>query len=300
MALGFAVARSLSDRLRPGDSPKYAAMMGVVTVKDWLDQLLGPIDSTDSGEFDTWTQQHWLNFNHVANLAEQIQPEAKMTRQQLGEFWLRHAAIRGVSNQKGWDLVIPAYQSDDMPIGDQIFSLARLSYVAIQIKNCAEKPKVASELAPSLASWPEGKPSLNTLELFLDLCGRTTLPHRAYLPTSESRRKGAEPHKYRIEVGGFNHSTYPILAKLDYDVQRKVPSLFGLPQKGAQNYESDYADYVRTLTNPQTATYLRLAKMLKQHNLPSIPALPSTTEDGKKWRDDHMEDDEATILVDSD
>ncbi|SPO31504.1 uncharacterized protein UTRI_06634 [Ustilago trichophora] len=298
-AIDFAVAQSLTDRLRPGDLPKYAAMMGVVTVKDWLDQLLGPINSTGSGEFTTWTQQHWLNFKHVANLSKQVKPRAKMTRQQLGEFWLQHAAIQGVCNQKGWDLVIPAYQSDNMPTGDQIFSLSPLSYGTIQIKNCAGKPKVASEIGPPLASWPKGKPLVDTLELFLDLRGSTTLPHRAYLATSKSKSRDTEPHTYCVEVGGFNQSTYPILAKLDSDTQSKVPTLFRLPQKGARNYQSDYADYVRNIADRQTTNHLRLAERMKQGTYPSIGALPPTTEDCKEWRDDDLKGVGETSGVES-
>ncbi|KAJ1019384.1 hypothetical protein NDA16_004501 [Ustilago loliicola] len=159
-----------ADDRAPRSEDVYKAVMGLVTVKEWLDVLVGPeindttppvrrsnplrrsreeferedaggldkssemaadvIQGTAVNDFKQWSSRRWINFKHVVSLEESIRHEEVIDRSLLLELWLRHAAARGISNQEGWDLLIPTYQTDDEvpPDGDVCIDVNRLSY----------------------------------------------------------------------------------------------------------------------------------------------------------------------------
>lgn len=190
---------------------KYASIMGVVTVYDWLQELLGPVqDQQDGSTFTAWCKSHWLNFKHVADLAHQIKPGDAMPRHLLGEFWLRHIAMRGVSNQKGWELLIPIYKSEVMPVEEQQAFLTRnLTYIVLQFKNTVNKPSVPEAIGPPLAH-AVGAGTTTALELFFDLRGHFDQQHKVEMRITAARSP-LRQLRYQIQVVGLDSPTFPLL-----------------------------------------------------------------------------------------
>lgn len=62
-------------------------------------------------------------------LEHQIQSGLSMPIDDLGDIWMRHAAMRGVSNQCGWSLLLPIYGCDEPPVRNQVFLMHKLLYV---------------------------------------------------------------------------------------------------------------------------------------------------------------------------
>lgn len=243
----------------------YEDIMGLVTVGDWLQQLLGYTTGDFEQDFVSWSKRHWLNFKHVARYGAQIQAGQTLPRCLLLELWIRHAAVRGVVNQKGWDLLIPIYESESKPTGDQIFSSAKLSYIAVQVKNWTSKPDVPNVLGPPMSKWPGADYLPDTLELFLDLRGAPKLPHTWTIPRASS--PAAFGRRYRLVVPGLNRSVFPLIDKLDSEARRRLPTLFGLPKEGIRNRKTDSAAYLRQLTDDELVEDLKQAEMDKKGNL---------------------------------
>lgn len=61
----------------------------------------------------------------------------------LVELWFQHVVVQGIPNQLGGDLLIPIYKSSSnkAPNDGNKLNKSRLSYVAIQVKNCLKWPR---------------------------------------------------------------------------------------------------------------------------------------------------------------
>ncbi|SYW81437.1 uncharacterized protein UBRO2_04307 [Ustilago bromivora] len=168
MAIDLAMSQRYSNHLRyyisawpaPSANTKYAALYGLVSVHDWLctltgskyvecapavsgsssgypgsedgDQVMADQDQADQGlpsQLASWARRAWLNFTHPAILPKQIPHDRRIGTELLRELWIRHATAQGVSNQAGWDLLIPVYEShsDQPPNGADKFDETKLS-----------------------------------------------------------------------------------------------------------------------------------------------------------------------------
>ncbi|CDR87602.1 uncharacterized protein SPSC_03450 [Sporisorium scitamineum] len=258
--------------------PHYIALMGVVTLHDWLECLIGSFDRTSDtfdSKFRDWSRRQWLNFKHVADLEHQIKGEVSMPIDVLGEFWMRHAAIRGVSNQCGWDLLLPIYESDEPPVGKQVFSMHKLSYVALQVKNCASKPSPPQVIGPSLPDLLENSQSRVSLEMFLDLRSKAD----ATLSWSTFKHTHSGFHQvHRVSVFGSSTRTFPLLAQLNTKARDKIPLLFGLASMFTDDFEIDMTEFSRSCEQAPLLSYLRSAQIVKEGKLNQTTSIPSTDE----------------------
>ncbi|SPO26867.1 uncharacterized protein UTRI_10161 [Ustilago trichophora] len=244
----------------------YPALFGLVSVRDWLKNLISDIGRLDSPPLFTpqednnqmqlesdeaassapdaarqlaeWSDRAWLNFKHIVRLEEQLPIKDVMDPDYLAELWVRQAAAQGISNQPGWDLLIPVYESSTPAAPDdksEAFDKSKLSYVAVQVKNCIKFPteKLKEPVGPRLAS-SELK---QCLEIFVDLKGkaRHTGPilsqrrHTAAESTAEAKQADTVSQllRHHLLVTGLDAITFPILDKLVSPASDQVCLLFG-------------------------------------------------------------------------
>ncbi|CCF48821.1 conserved uncharacterized protein (N-terminal fragment), partial [Ustilago hordei] len=121
-----------------------------------------------------WAGRAWLNFKHIVPSEDQVNAQKVLDAEELVQLWFRQAAAQCITNQSGWDFLIPVYESNtnEAPSDAEMFDKAKLSYIAIQVKNCIKRPSKAvrdGEVGPRLA-MAEGKQK-ECLELFFDLKG---------------------------------------------------------------------------------------------------------------------------------
>ncbi|TKY89890.1 hypothetical protein EX895_001187 [Sporisorium graminicola] len=236
---------------------RYACTMGLVRLDRWLDILIGneydprvpaadpkqaPLYSPQvSKDFRAWCKSQWLNFKHVAALPKQVKMSKTLDRNLLAHFWLRHAAMRGPANQEGWDLLIPLYNSESVPIGDEPFQINQLSFVAIQVKNELYSPNFPDPLGPTLSAVniadvnlgeckhqqqhqhehqqepaPQGQEqeqgqvaltsssSTTTLELYLDLRGPSRTPSLLKMSAPRASKPKQEDHQEQQQQTRYN------------------------------------------------------------------------------------------------
>ncbi|CDR98617.1 uncharacterized protein SPSC_02402 [Sporisorium scitamineum] len=256
--------------------PTYIALMGVITLHDWLECLIGSSDRTSDTldpKFRDWSRRQWLNFKHVADLEHQIRGDVSMPIDVPGEFWMRHAAIRGVSNQCGWDLLLPLYECDEPPVGELVFSMHKLSYVALQVKNCANKPAPPNVIGQLLPDLSEVSQSLVSLEMFLDLRSKAD----ATLSWSTFKHPNNGFHQvHRVSVFGFGTSTFPLLTQLDTEARDKIPLLFGLASFVTNDFEMDRTELSRSCEQEPLLSYLRSAQTVKEGKLNQTTSIPDT------------------------
>ena len=275
--------------------PDYTSLMGVISLSEWLDCLIGSSDATSDSKFRAWCRRQWLNFKHVADLENQIKSGASVPIDMLGEFWMRHAAIRGVTEQCGWDLLLPIYECDKgPPVGDEPFLMHKLSYVVLQVKNCASRLTAPDMIGPSLPDLEVASQSMVSLELFLDLGD-----------AGSTKRWSQRKHQYhsrqtvhRVNVSGHGIETFPLLAQLDAKAQDKVPVILSLPTSGEDDFGIDKTNHVRARCQPTSGqadfgtdkanyvrahcqepllSYLRKAQTVKDGKLNPTTCIPDTT-----------------------
>ncbi|CDW97621.1 hypothetical protein [Sporisorium scitamineum] len=286
---------------------RYACTMGLVRLDQWLDMLIGsqidtsiPIAVDDSPrqaasysrqlnqDFKAWTKTQWLNFKHVADLPQEVNMAKCLDRGLLAQFWLRHAAMRGISTQAGWDLLVPVYHSVQTPIGDEPFEMKRLSFVAIQVKNELYNPKFPNPLGPELSADDvddahEASSSCNTtLELYLDLRGPSRLPHLARMDAKSPHEQRKHRHtRYNIYVSGLDTERYPVLNGLQGDARGLMPTMFGLSYLGTNRFESDFIEAVDQLPQEaQQQAHKQLHEL--QGYMPMLNGIPRQSP--QQWR----------------
>ncbi|CDR87091.1 uncharacterized protein SPSC_00011 [Sporisorium scitamineum] len=274
-----ALAKSLTSRPTLPFDTKYDAVFGLVTVREWLETLaFQPAEGRDEASSDpmdvdtgcadeqepanrdprkqlgssrlaAWADRAWLNFKHMVRLPKQIpHGEAKVMRSEvLLELWFRNAAAQGISNQEGWDILIPIYESDDdkPPKPSSIFDKARLSYVAIQVKNCIKRPDakvLAAPVGPNLCV-AQGT-TKECLELFIDLKatnGRHVISQRPAMPSPQGMLR------HHILVAG---SALCVLDRLTGPARNVVGMLFGNADSlDTLEFDNEQAKYVQRVKN---------------------------------------------------
>jgi len=239
----------------------YDAIFGLVTVREWLRTMIGdtdwpcfePVgrqskyegqamdldsdDRKDPSPMLAWVDRAWLNFNHIVTLDRKIAHDKSLDLDILVELWFRHAALVGVVNQDAWDLLIPVYESkpvgeDASPPKDEQFDKNRLTYIAIQVKNRANKAseaELAKRVGPLLPARPApGIPGFpmkrECLEMFFDL--RSQIPDP---PEPEARENddGPDMIRYNFYVNGLTTQSLPVIKQLVSPEDELVLLLFG-------------------------------------------------------------------------
>ena len=149
---------------------------------DWSEQSPKPQQETLPPPLASWANRAWINFKHPVILPKQVPHDSRIDLDLLAELWCRHVAAQGVSNQPGWDLLIPVYVSDtDTPPSDNdLFDISRLSYIAIQVKNRIGSPSAEEKDAPVGPILTLGKQTIKEcLEIFFDING--TCPSKGHI-----------------------------------------------------------------------------------------------------------------------
>ncbi|KAJ1030608.1 hypothetical protein NDA16_001516 [Ustilago loliicola] len=311
MAIDLAMSQRYSSDLRyynysgpstPADT-KYTALYGLVSVHDWLRTLAGSkyvdcastVSGSSSGypgsedgdqvmadrdqaadqglppQLAAWARRAWLNFTHPAILPNQVSHNRRIGTELLRELWIRHATAQGVSNQAGWDLLIPVYEShSDQPPNDaDKFDETKLSYIAIQVKNCINRPtREVREAAvgPRLAVDQEKQ----CLELFFDLKGPASSRGHEYSqrrhPTPASNKQRAPKTKeqeeedaesrlllrHHVFISGLTPEGLPPLKQLKGPAARQVRLLFGdADSLDTLGFDEVLANYVRRLPSEE-------------------------------------------------
>ncbi|KAJ1031363.1 hypothetical protein NDA16_000804 [Ustilago loliicola] len=310
MAIDLAMSQRYSNDLRyyisngPSTSAdtKYTALYGLVSVHDWLrtltgskyvecapavsgsssgypgsedgDQVMADRDQADQGlpsQLASWARRAWLNFTHPAILPKQIPHDRRIGTELLRELWIRHATAQGVSNQAGWDSLIPVYEShsDQSPNDADKFDETKLSYIAIQVKNCINRPtREVKEAAvgPRLAVDQEKQ----CLELFFDLKGPASSRGHEYSqrrhPTPASNKQRAPKTKeqeeedaksrlllrHHVFISGLTPEGLPPLKQLKGPAARQVRLLFGdADSLDTLEFDEAQANYVRCLPSEE-------------------------------------------------
>ncbi|SPO31666.1 uncharacterized protein UTRI_10308 [Ustilago trichophora] len=263
----------------------YSALFGLVSVRDWLRNLISDIETLDSSPLSTPQEDNnqmqlesdkaasaapdvarhlversdcaWLNFKHIVCLEEQLPIKDVMDPDYLAELWVRQAAAQGISNQPGWDLLIPVYESSTSAAPDdrsEAFDKSKLSYIAVQVKNCIKFPteKLQEPVGPRLAS----SNLMQCLEIFVDLKGkaRHTGPvlsqrqHPAPGSTAEAKQADTVSQllRHHLLVTGMDAATFPILGQLVSPAKDQVCLLFGnTNSRDTIDFDRARAAYVR-------------------------------------------------------
>ncbi|SPO24096.1 uncharacterized protein UTRI_03364 [Ustilago trichophora] len=189
-----------------------------------------------------WTDHAWINFKHIVTLPNQVPQDKPVGTDLFCELWLRQAAAQGIVNQKGWDFIIPVYhhKGGKPPIGDDIlFDKDKLSYIAIQVKNCIDRPDRATRdaaVGPHLALSQDKE----CLELFIDAKAPEHARGHKYsqrcFPLPLSGQAGQEAStsrpppppklvRHHVYMRGVSTTSFPVLSQLDASAtQLNVPA----------------------------------------------------------------------------
>ncbi|KAJ1591321.1 hypothetical protein NDA12_004385 [Ustilago hordei] len=196
-----------------------------------------------------WADRAWINFKHIVRLEDQVNAQKVLDAEELVQLWFRQAAAQGISNQPGWDLLIPVYESNtnEAPGDAEMFDKAKLSYIAIQVKNCIRRPSKAvrdGEVGPRLA-MAQGKQK-ECLELFFDLKGchdqqqghmysqRRHPQPKTDTPLTQADQRACQLLRHHLYIAGQDSATFPQLNWLPSPAKEQVALLFG----GADSVET--------------------------------------------------------------
>ncbi|SPO27211.1 uncharacterized protein UTRI_10329 [Ustilago trichophora] len=240
----------------------YPALFGLVSVRDWLKNLISDMETLDSPPLSTpqvdntrmqlksdeaasaapdtarhlveWSDRAWLNFKHIVRLEEQLPIKDVMDPDYLAELWSSTPAA-----------------PDDR---SEAFDKSKLSYIAVQVKNCIKFPteKLQEPMGPRLAS----SNLKQCLEIFVDLKGkaRHTGPvlsqrrHPAPGSTAEAKQADTVSQllRHHLLVTGLDAATFPILDKLVSPAKDQVCLLFGnTDSRDTIDFDCARAAYVR-------------------------------------------------------
>nr|CDI50943.1 uncharacterized protein BN887_02167 [Melanopsichium pennsylvanicum 4] len=254
-------------------STKHDEFFGLVAVREWLETLAlnisgdsggAPGNSMDvdlgeplgfadqQGQINTNSRQALLAPRLAAWVDRSVPHDANIVMESdvLLELWFRHAAAQGISNQQGWDFLIPTYECDDQtsPKSTSTFDKARLSYVAIQVKNWIKRPGatvLAAPVGPDLIA-ATGRYK-ECLELFIDLKAPETF-HDYSQRTSTAC--GPEMVRHHILIGG---SAFRVLDRSEGSAKSKVGLLFGKAVSlDTLEFDKEQAKYVRSVDKKAT------------------------------------------------
>ncbi|SNX81305.1 uncharacterized protein MEPE_00010 [Melanopsichium pennsylvanicum] len=150
-------------------------------------------------------QQGQINTNsRQALLAPRLAAWVDRSVNQFQLYGQANKAAQGISNQQGWDFLIPTYECDDQtsPKSTSTFDKARLSYVAIQVKNWIKRPGatvLAAPVGPDLIA-ATGRYK-ECLELFIDLKAPETFHDYSQRTSTACPCKGSAKSKVGLLFG---------------------------------------------------------------------------------------------------
>ncbi|KAJ1021724.1 hypothetical protein NDA13_005339 [Ustilago tritici] len=208
-----------------------------------------------------WADRAWLNFKHIVPLEDQVNAQKVLDAEELVQLWFRQAAAQCISNQSGWDFLIPVYESNtnEAPGDAEMFDKAKLWYIAIQVKNCIKRPSKAvrdGEVGPRLA-MAEGKQK-ECLELFFDLKGhhnqqqshmysqRRHPQPKTDTPLTQADQRARQLLRHHLYIAGQDGATFPQLNWLLSPAKEQVAMLFGCTDSvETVEFDQMQARYVR-------------------------------------------------------
>ncbi|KAJ1570434.1 hypothetical protein NDA15_006049 [Ustilago hordei] len=164
-----------------------------------------------------WADRAWLNFKHIVRLEDQVNAQKVLNTEELVQLWFRQAAAQDISNQPGWDLLIPVYESNtsEAPGDDEMFDKAKLSYIAIQVKNCIKRPSKAvrnghhdQQQGHMYSQRQHPQPKTDT-------------------PLTQADQRARQLLRHHLYIAGQDGGTFPQLNWLLSPAKEQVALLFG-------------------------------------------------------------------------
>ncbi|SPO29338.1 uncharacterized protein UTRI_06287 [Ustilago trichophora] len=229
---------------RPGakgeaSAQAFSAKCDPIPLQSWLDKLFGKVNLEP--ELRAWASNYYINFTHFLRLgayiySDELSNDAKrLDITALAEYWWRQAAINGRQNQPAWDIIIPIYRSVGPPALSDRFEPARVSYIAVQVKNKESDTSATRFFGPSFRQGESSKgldPRLGfdneCLEIFVDLRSPTVLPHRfEWLAPNEKEKLQPPLTRLHLTVSGRSPDVFPLIRKLSSEAAERLPLLFG-------------------------------------------------------------------------
>ncbi|SPC62144.1 uncharacterized protein UHOD_08867 [Ustilago sp. UG-2017b] len=246
MAIDVAASRLYSDVLKQSLSPSantssiYAAVFGLVPVRRWLRWLIGDrihhtafsfspsMTHVGSGE-DGGRVSDAMEEDSVASSSADLESESMSPNsafaaagtmdetsalsgecaEELVQLWFRQAAAQCISNQSGWDFLIPVYESNtnEAPGDAEMFDKAKLSYIAIQVKNCIKQPSKAQQ-GHMYSQRRHPQPKTDT-------------------PLTQADQRARQLLRHHLYIAGQDGATFPQLNWLLSPAKKQVALLFG-------------------------------------------------------------------------
>jgi hypothetical protein len=152
-----------------------------------------------------WAQGHWLNFTHfLPPLDRQATAASPASDLLYMQAYTRQATIMRIINQPGWDILIPAYRSEDCGL-NTIIDPDAFDGMAFQIKYRKAHRPLEKDWKNDFNDGVKARSSDHDLNIFVSLT--------AAVPDFQSLEK-AEDGPLAIFVGGHSAEQYPCLSRL--------------------------------------------------------------------------------------
>ncbi|KAL0953833.1 hypothetical protein HGRIS_005010 [Hohenbuehelia grisea] len=101
-------------------------------------------------EFTDFAKQYVINFSHFYQLSNDT---TMLKSDFLRKCWYRGVALQGSTNQPVWDILIPAYEADEL---DAPFDVKNMCLLVIQI-NCRTSPSSVEHLTAPFVDYRDDK-----------------------------------------------------------------------------------------------------------------------------------------------
>jgi hypothetical protein len=138
----------------------------------------------------------------------------------------------GITNQAGWDALIPIYRSSRQPTFEDRFDPSKLSYIAVQVKNRSTNVTATRYFGPDWTLDASQKMNVDEcLEVFIDLRWPISPPIYERLPPQALGPK----NRHHLTISGFGGEVFPIMERLDPEVFRLFPLLLGFASSHLEN-----------------------------------------------------------------
>lgn len=215
----------------------------IINLWDWLVTLFGTSNSakissrfsrqrrSENAEFQSWAENHWLNYTHYMRLERQFQSSNSAPHALLIQAWTRQVGLLGVSNQKDWDIIIPIlyFPRHAKPTMSATFVAGDLTSLAIQIKNSSPYtktmgyPKNYGDCFAMPVKPREG--SRHRMNMIFNLRAATGFEHHL-LTDTESQKK-----THCLYIGGSGPDTFGIHHSLTDNAKQQIHSVLGILER---------------------------------------------------------------------
>jgi len=210
-------------------------VMAPVDIDSWLSCLINGerVQSTQRKAFKSilaWGAARFLNFIHFTVAERQFTPKKPLLHCDLVNAWLRHVAIIGYPGQMGWDIIIPYYE-EYQSHGN--FVAAKVSYIAIQVKNAENKDDWKSDFRKKTIQSPDGSSGSQddpSLLLWLDTNNHDG-PSMIVIHEDTERDTRSKEHiafRRHLRVCGHDRSVYTVIDTLEQRTNENVQANLGL------------------------------------------------------------------------